>query len=220
MSKVIISPVGASLLFKDYFPAEAKQELLQVPKEGTDAITKMVSRDFKILFDTIKTSTSNKQPAEVASLDLILSPVKDELLVFISTDTPDGLYCALFLQKYYLSLGFKNVEVKKISGLQISDADLLLNSGLNRLQNVLDHIFAENHPSEIYINITAGYKATLTFLSLYASARQCTLIYAFESKDPVLIKMKFEVTHKIKISRLRRNEDGIILEDDYPEYEI
>lgn len=77
---------------------------------------------------------------------------------------------------------------KEIKALQVKDKKLF-NSGMVNLINEIYKI-SNGYWDNVVINISAGYKATLPFLTILAQVNKCPLYYIFEDTD-ALIKIPY-----------------------------
>jgi len=210
MPKIILVTVGTSSLGKLDKPAPKP-----FPQKGGKAYGDVKSKLIDILGLNLKkylngdeTSRINLS-AEIASL-LVMGKTekigkiesKDKIVLFAS-DTDDGYCCAEANREIIESSITPNVEIKKIEGLQVTDPDRFVELGLMNLQRAI-HCYS-NSPTDVYLNITGGFKGVLPYVAPLAWENRMDIVYLFElSQDIILIsppsKLSFsEMSEKTEV---------------------
>jgi len=91
-----------------------------------------------------------------------------------------------------------------IKGLQVKNRDEFVRTGM---VNLLNRIFRISNDfwDNIIINITAGYKATIPYLTVLAQINKCPIYYIFEDTD-ALVKIP-NIPLNIDWNIFNKNED-------------
>lgn len=93
-----------------------------------------------------------------------------------------------------------------IKGLQVKDRNRFVNEGMVNLVNRIFQI-VDDYWDNVIINITAGYKATIPYLTILAQVNKCPIYYIFEDTD-ALIKIPY-IPISIDWEVFEENEDFI-----------
>lgn len=233
--KKVITMVGTSI-FENYLKKEEDMEFYTHMKEVRDKKSDEYEEEkdrIKIMKNKIN-KWIEKNPAqalemcaEIKSIKKISEEVGDLLEVyFLTSDTIlSNVSFELITENWEKFEGIKNFnfhpcEFSKavIKGLQVKDKKKFL-EGMKNLINKLSEI-SNYYWESIIINITAGYKATVPYLTILAQINKCPIYYIFEETD-ALIKIpnlpisldwelfekywkKFEMLYQGKI--LKKNE--------------
>lgn len=130
--------------------------------------------------------------AEIKSLAKLRKELKEDLeIYFLSSDTiPSKLAMEIIEQRWsdFNELKDCKFHTDVINDLQIKDRSKF-NSGMVNLINKVYKI-ANEYWQDVIINITAGYKATLPYLTILAQVNKCPIYYIFEDTD-ALIKIPY-----------------------------
>lgn len=126
--------------------------------------------------------------AEIKSLTKLKQELKDDLGVyFLTSDTVLSKVASEIITenwKNFEELKDYNFFIKEIKNLQVKDKRLF-NDGMVNLINAIYKI-AKGYWGNVIINISAGYKATLPFLTILAQVNKCPIYYIFENTDALI----------------------------------
>lgn len=206
--KKIITMVGTSIFenyledekndseFKNYMK-DLKDKKLSEWKSEEDMVSQLKVK----LNNWIKNSPEKElinACAEIKSITKIYEEVRDEIGVYFLTS--DTILSNLALEvitenweKFKDISKFKNYpessEKAVVGGLQVKDRNKFIQEGMvNLIKRIYDIV--EDYWDNVIINITAGYKSTLPFLTILAQINRCPLYYIFEDTD-ALIKIPY-----------------------------
>lgn len=166
MSRLIINTVGTSLkmnAFKaepavDFDDAAAMQAFLQARPQ--------------------------KASAEANTLSRLVEP--GDQLVFLHSDTPDGMRCAQLLEDYFAGLGYPT-KVERISGMTNQQAGFV-NYGLRNFVRLLAQHIREAHRDgmAVGINNTGGFKVQIAYGNIVALLFKIPIYYIHENFQDVI----------------------------------
>lgn len=182
--KTIICSVGTS----------AARNLGVKPAELTDWIKKQQSIEVATekVFESFRDispegeNLKRKLSAEIHSLVRIGITNKDKVILLASS-TDDGYCCALAVEKY-LKYHWKDIYVKteKVSGLQISDAELFRKTGVVEFVRLILREIDNYDASNIILNPTGGFKALVPYTVLIGMLKGVKCDYIFEQSTTLL----------------------------------
>ena len=105
-------------------------------------------------------------------------------VVLLATDTGLGRICGEATKRLLVSgfgFGDADVELVRIPGLQVSDAERLRREGLpGFVKAVVSRIDANQFACEIFLCPVGGYKGIVPFLTVLGMAYRLPVLYAFE----------------------------------------
>ena len=186
--KVIISTVGVSLIrnnlssdkFSDLFGrpvSEWEEHQARLDTIGKELITISRSSDF----DPIRFS------AETNSLSRI-EVNKRDILVFLTSDTLDGVLCGKVLTEIGKRLWGAKAEYRVVKGLQVKDAELFRKVAVDHLvdtvMSVLDRYPVSSY--KVILNPTGGYKAVVPYLTLLGLIEGIPVKYIYEQSNTLI----------------------------------
>jgi len=150
---------------------------------------------------------------------------KNDKLVFISTDTKDGIFCSEVLKDFYIDfLDIKDVEIRIIKGLQVEDAKLFKEEGIKNLYNEIHEIIIKNAFSDIVLVISGGFKANVPYLTLFGMLFSVPVYYIFENTEeliklfPLPIKYDFSIFEDFENMFKRVEKESHLNERSYKEF--
>jgi len=152
--------------------------------------------------------------AEINSL-LRMGLNKDDKIVFLSSDTDDGEMVADCLAKALQERRRCKATFQRISGLQIDDRKQFDQIGIpNLTEAILKEVESYQYQYNIVLNITAGFKATVPYLTFIGMIFNLPIRYIFERSNSIIdlppIPVEFDK------ERLKRLEPVIdIISSDY-----
>ncbi len=119
---------------------------------------------------------------------------KDLAVYLIATDTILSRLAAELIKEWFDKYNGKNKPEITVNfnperdickSLQVTDSELFEREGIPNLINLCDRIVAGNF-TNVIINITGGYKATLPYLTIYGQVNNIPLYYIFEDTDSLI----------------------------------
>lgn len=191
--KAIITPVGTSL-FENLGKInenilDAYQKLKDLDREGESAekhgrtVDKMKEEINKVYFNY-------NSSAEISSLIKIIEKYpNDEIIIYLlESDTIlSPLASEVIKEKLPNIITSRDVKVerKKIQNLKIND----INTFMRGMQSLIDQIYSianKHYWSNIILNITGGYKATIPYLTILGVINNAEIVYMFEDMNSIL----------------------------------
>jgi putative CRISPR-associated protein (TIGR02619 family) len=182
MRKILICTVGTSLL------NNLKREEGELKQACLDNNWQKLS-----LLLLEKNSSDRVCGAEINS---IASICKQNLLseyfrlIFLVSDTEDGLNIGDLLKLYYesssVSPRFKKVEIRTLKGLRDDNVKAFKQEGLKNLVKEISQEVSKFSPETIAINATGGYKAQISFAGMIGQALGIPVYYLFERFSEVI----------------------------------
>lgn len=229
--KKIITMVGTSI-FRNYLDKKEDETLKNYLENLKDKPYKNYEQEsnrikyIKNAFKKWVESTPDKIniSAEVKSIWKISQEIKEEIeIYFLTSDTILSNIAFEVIRETWDK--FQDVNKIKfypddtneavVKGLQVKDRNQFVREGMVNLINKIDKI-SEKYWGNIIINLTAGYKATLPYLTILAQVNRCPIYYIFEDTD-ALIKIPY-IPIDIKWNIFKKNEDFFFdLESDIKE---
>ena len=210
--KKIITTVGTSL-FENYIREnEEKQNFKNIyqyfkNKElNADDLDKNQQRKNTILKEFHQNYFKNNfdASAEIKSLIKLKQELKEDFDIYLLySDTALSRLAAEILGEYihsYEELEKSHIQLEKIENLQVKDRKKFI-EGMSNLINIIYKI-SQNYWSNIIINITGGYKATIPYLTILSQVNQCPIYYIFEETDSLIqipnipLDIKWEIFDK------------------------
>lgn len=160
----------------------------------------------KTIIDFLKkegADTLMKASAEINSL-FRMGIAKGDKVIFLSSDTDEGEMVATCLKKTLIEMKECSVTVRRIKGLQIEDRKIFDQFGIpNLTDTIIDEVDNHSFQFKIVLNITAGYKATVPYLTFIGMIFHLPIRYIFEESESIIelppIPMDFD---KERLKRL------------------
>lgn len=157
-------------------------------EQASDRLSKIT--DFKSEIEKPKSGGTNRFSAEITSLYLMELERENDKVVLLASDSPEGVLAALLNQDYISGHICKQVETHVVQGLSADDFNLFKTEGTAHYASITRyyHSHARGPESELWLNITGGFKALLpysTYLSIYFHV---PLFYVFE-ESPDLVRL-------------------------------
>jgi putative CRISPR-associated protein (TIGR02619 family) len=184
MAKTIICSVGTSAAKAlGVKPADLTNWVNQ-QKSLEDAVEKMF-----LTFHDISPegeSLKNKLSAEIHSL-VRIGITNEDRIILLASSTDDGYCCALAVERY-LKHHWENIYVRteKVSGLQISDAELFRTTGVVEFVRLILREVDNYDASNIILNPTGGFKALVPYTVLVGMLKGVKCGYIFEQSTTLL----------------------------------
>lgn len=218
--KCVICTIGTSIangceLQREYFKPGYAWE------EDTKAFEQQISNRVKGLKQDVR-----KISAEINSLERLgLTP--SSKVILLATDNAASKACASELKNFiahHFSLADKNVEIKRIKGLQVHDVKALKEQGFRELvTTVLSYLTddALNYQYEVILNPTGGYKGVMPFLTLLGMLYGKSSVYIFEHAEqlinlpPLPFSFDIEIYNRVVPALKRIDEQTAISEQEY-----
>lgn len=145
--------------------------------------------------------------AELNSL-FRMGVAKGDRVVFLSSDTDDGEETAKALARFFEEKKGCNVLVQRIVGLQTGDRAEFDKAGI---PNLTDAIIGEIQNNRYYYNIvlnaTAGFKATVPYLTFIGMVFHLPIRYIFERSQSIIELPSMPI--EFDMERLKRLESVI-----------
>ncbi len=145
----------------------------------------------KTLVDFAK--KSDYSCAEIKSLLSIQKEIKADLLIYLlASDSVSSALVAMIIKEVLenkLNSGSMinfNENLDVIEGLQVRDREKFCNDGMPNLVKRIYNIADDGYSSEVILNITAGYKGTIPFLTILGQVNHFPLYYIFEETDALI----------------------------------
>jgi len=198
--KKIINMVGTSL-FENYLRInrddnfESAYRFFKDNKIEADELDKETHRKENIrkVFKTNYFINNSEASAEIKSLIKLKEELNEPLEIYLLYS--DTALSRISAEIIHDSLSFYDLfkdclskHPHKIEGLQTDDREKF-NKGMINLIATIDNI-SQGYWVNMIINITAGYKATIPYLTILAQINKCPLFYIFEETD-ALIKIPY-----------------------------
>lgn len=192
MNKLVICTTGTSIA--NSCPA-ARELMKQNPgwdyeaKELKKQIAENLARPEKT---PDKEKTRRNICAEINALDRIKISSSDSVVLIVS-DNALGRACAEMIKEVLLDiygLGSPQVEIRRIEGMQVHDAQMLRNEGLRNLVDVVVGDYLTNpdkmYSYDIILNPVGGYKVIVPFLTVLGMLYGKRTVYIFEHADSLI----------------------------------
>ena len=136
----------------------------------------------------------DKTSAEIKSL-VKMGLEKGDRVFFLVSDTVDGIKCAKINRDYLIQNWNCEVSLEKIAGLQSFDSKAFREKGLkNLLQKAIDLLEKYNY-QDAYLNITAGYKSIIPYLTLLGMLYDKPIKYIYEKSDEIITLEKIPLKY-------------------------
>jgi hypothetical protein len=204
--KAVITTLGTSLL-RHYFSNNSCPDFLNLPYSDNNKknyINRLKELEDKIFnwFDSCEKS------AESATLCQMLKDDVKYKFYFIASDSLSTYLIGNVLKRFF-KLNYPNnielIKIKVAKDLSMENIEVF-QKGISNLLDILFNIIKKESKSEIYFNITGGYKGVIPYFSTIAQIFDCKIIYDFEG----------EKNRLITISALPVEFDRSLLELFYP----
>lgn len=132
--------------------------------------------------------------AEIKSLAKMGLEKGDRVFLLVS-DTVDGMVCAKINKEYLIQNWNCEVSLEKISGLQSSDSKAFSENGLKNLLDKVISLLEKYSYQEVCLNITAGYKSTIPYLTLLGMLYDKPIKYIYEKSDEIITLEKIPLKY-------------------------
>ncbi len=142
--------------------------------------------------------------AEIKSLIKLKQELKEDFEIYLLySDTALSRLAAEILKdniSSYETLNHSQVQLQNIEDLQVKDRKKFIDGMSNLIYKI--YKISQNYWSNIIINITGGYKATIPYLTILAQVNQCPIYYIFEDTDSLIqipnipLDIKWEIFEK------------------------
>ncbi|MFZ5996181.1 MAG: putative CRISPR-associated protein [Nitrospirota bacterium] len=187
MNALYLCPSGLSL--RDYIKREKIELSIDYFLQTSDVPTLM------------------KASAEINSL-LRMGLNEKDRIVFLSSDTDEGESVARNISEALKRLKNCDTMVKRIIGLQTDDMKKFDREGIPNLTNaIINEIENNRYSFNIVLNATAGFKATVPYLTFIGMIFHLPICYIFERSESIIelppIPIEFD------LNRLRQIEPVI-----------
>lgn len=132
----------------------------------------------------------------------------DDRIILLSSDTDDGEMIAKALAKALKQKKKCNAEVKRISGLQTDDRKKFEQTGITNLSEIIiDEIEKNRWQYHVVLNATAGFKATVPYLTFIGMIFNVPIRYIFERSESIIDLPPIPIVFDLE--RLKRLEPVI-----------
>lgn len=158
----------------------------------------------------LNSATDSELSAASAELNsLFHMGVSDgDRVVFLSSDTDPGEETAKALAAFLKEKKGCNVKVLRIEGLQTSDRAKFDKMGIPNLTNaIISEIENNRYSYNIVLNATAGFKATVPYLTFIGMVFHLPIRYIFERSESIIELPPMPI--EFDMERLRRLEPVI-----------
>lgn len=196
-SMKIITMVGTSI-FTNYLEereddktfAEYIKHLEEMPQSKYSDEEKRISMIKKKIEDWIEDKQESEEiSSEIKSLIKLKKKYNDQLQVyFLSSDTILSNLAARIIKKFaseWTELkNYVSVKISVIDKLRVDNRKNFTNGMVNLIQQIY-RIVNENWEN-VVINISAGYKASIPYLTILAQVNKCDIFYTFENTDALI----------------------------------
>ena len=136
----------------------------------------------------------DRTSAEIKSLSKVGLEKGDRIYLLVS-DTVDGQICATLNKKYLTKCWDCEVILEQIPGLQPLDSRLFRHKGLKNFLEKIIHLLEKHQYKDVYLNITAGYKSVVPYITLLGMIHDRPIKYVFEKSNEVLTLEKIPVKY-------------------------
>lgn len=164
--------------------------------------------------------------AEMNSLERLGLTLSSKVIL-LATDNAASKACANELKKLigqYFKLADKNIEIKRIKGLQVHNVKALKEQGFRELvTTVLSYLTDDdlNYQYEVILNPTGGYKGVMPFLTVLGMLYGKSSVYIFEHAEqlinlpPLPFSFDIEIYNRVVPALKRIDEQTAISEQEY-----
>ena len=185
MTKTIVCSVGTSAAKTVGKPSELLSWVKQQPEPSIENAAEKIFLTFRDILpegENLKKDLS----AEIHSL-VRIGLAQSDRIVLLASSTDDGYSCALAVKKY-LEYHWKDitVEVKKIEGLQVLNAEIFRTTGVVEFVRNLIHQVNLYGANNVILNPTGGYKALVPYTVLLGMLKGVKCQYIFEQSTTLL----------------------------------
>jgi len=183
---ILISTVGTSLFKGNLEPlVKGKKEDLPFNHEKISRYFK--EKSFKQLASELRKLEGSDRicGAEINTINEILKlrDINPQNIIFLVSDTKDRENTGTVLKEYFSELknsGIKNVDFKKIKGLQTEDPVKFQRKGLTNLVKEIGEIIQSYGSENIAVDATGGYKAQIAIAVVIGQALSIPVYYKHE----------------------------------------
>jgi putative CRISPR-associated protein (TIGR02619 family) len=164
-----------------------------------------------------------KISAEIKSLEF-LKVNGDDAVYLLHTDTEDGKICAEFISDIALAEFGVACQLKKILGLQVTDADRFRKVGIDNLFKTLKEITAEiehDPDQKVILNVTGGFKSVVPYITIFGLMHRFDVSYVFEyspsliTMPPIPVQFDFERMGRAAGAIDKLRTEGVAKQDSF-----
>jgi putative CRISPR-associated protein (TIGR02619 family) len=135
--------------------------------------------------------------AEINSLRALRARNSDRV-VLVHTDTDDGRACAEAIVRLVEDNFGSKTTMRRVEGLQATDARRFRVEGVKNLLSLLDHLVAEAGTTEVVLNPTGGFKSVVPFVTLFGLFRGLKVVYLFEHSEELIALPSVPLTYDVE----------------------
>src|SRR6056297_1144322 len=192
MKKLVISTIGTSIAAFCSVDRDLMNSVLDWDSNA-DAIREQLREGLKRSVKDLQNSDQRCQiSAELNTLDRIGISSSD-FVVLLASDNAQGRICAEVLKEVIMDsfgLNSPQVEVKRIKGMQVYDAETLRREGIINLIDTVAGGYLTNpqieNSYETIINPVGGYKVIVPFLTVLGMLYRKRIVYIFEHSGTLI----------------------------------
>lgn len=174
MPRLIIMPAGISIVRN---------------LKSSDGIELTLGQEAVQLKSVLNAQAQNlkKVSAELSILTK-LNITSEDKVVFLATDTDEGECAAnanAIVAQHFFNV---RVEVKRIEGFVLDNADTFVKEGLRNFFHALDGLVGEarDHGYEPIMEVAGGIKPAIPYTAIYAMLQRIPLVYVFEKTQALI----------------------------------
>jgi putative CRISPR-associated protein (TIGR02619 family) len=202
--KIVLTTVGALIVHK---LTEGEKALWEAMK-GTDLLTlregnarKQRELEKRVIArlcesDFSKASGMQTTAPELTSLAAIGIGPGDEVALFAG-ESAAGIFTARVVAQFIKQVWHAFAEMEVITGLQVQDAALFRNVGVQRYaQSVIRWLTRPGiaHTHDVILNASAGYKSLVPYTTLFGLIFGASVQYIFENSDTIITVPPLPIT--------------------------
>ena len=227
MDKLVICTTGTSIGSN----CGVDRDLLFGKVLGWDDVSPQIQQQLDsclIEKDLQDVATRRALSAELKSLDLLGLGSRDRVVLLV-TDTYQGRVCAETVKTILIDaygLAENQVELHRVEGLQVNDAERLRKQGLKNmikiiLEKYLDDGANYRYTHNIIFNPTGGFKGIVPFLTVLGMLYGKKTIYVFENSDelielpPLPFSFDLKIYERVKSALQYIEENVAVSEQEY-----
>ncbi len=192
MKKLVISTIGTSIASFCSVDRDLMKSVLDWDSKA-DEIKGQLREGLKRSGIDLQNREQRRQiSAELNALDRI-GISSDDSVVLLASDNAQGRVCSELLKEVIIeSFGLKSpqVEVKRIKGMQVYDAETLRREGIINLIDTVAGGYLTNpqieNSYETIINPVGGYKVIVPFLTVLGMLYRKRIVYIFEHSGTLI----------------------------------
>lgn len=146
---------------------------------------------------------------------------KDDKVFLLHTDTDDGRLCAEEIAHLADTEMGISPKLERIAGLQVTDAKVFRQQGIQNLFDTLNRLVREHPQYEVALNGTGGFKSVVPYLTLYGLINQYSVYYIFEQSNalielpPAPITFDYDRVSAAACALNKLRDEGTMTEDEF-----